>query len=193
MGPRTTPCRSNGRHNVAVDSGTAAPASLPNTPHHPRPGAALNDLIHTLEAQWQLGLKIREPTWSPVKGRKDIADKVYGQIQHLFYSAKPALNSVLQNFHVAPGLAHDSRLQLLHGLLKAKAPSPSSSAATPLNEAPKSSKQWQSCKYTYKATTLGKRSSNDGESLARCQKLSLISWELMSYHSHPSLSIRTVV
>ncbi|KAF1914659.1 RNA dependent RNA polymerase-domain-containing protein [Ampelomyces quisqualis] len=125
--------RSNGPQPTIADT-------LPHTPHHPRNGAALDNLILSLENEWHLGLKLRDSHWSPQKtDEKCISDKVYGQIKRLHYGAKPTLNSVLENFQdIAPGFAHDERLKLLNGLLKSKTRSPISRTGTPLNEPPKS-------------------------------------------------------
>jgi hypothetical protein len=121
----------------------------PHTPRHSKPGVAIDKLILSLEDEWRLGLKIRGPLWSPQKAdERSTAEKVYGQVQRLFYSDAPALGSALEIFRKeAPGFPHDKRLNLLHVLLKSKTHSPVSRADTPLNKAPKSLNSIQtSCK-----------------------------------------------
>lgn len=125
---------------TGLEQPIAGSLPAPHTPHHPKTGAALNALIRDLEHDWQLGLAVRDKYWSPHKADKEsLSEKVYGQIQHLFYSARPALNDALDIFkNTAPGFAQSARLNLLHGILKSKTQSPVSRAGTPLNEPPKS-------------------------------------------------------
>ncbi|KAH7407003.1 RNA dependent RNA polymerase-domain-containing protein [Phaeosphaeria sp. MPI-PUGE-AT-0046c] len=114
----------------------------PQTPRHPKTGAALNALIQSLEHDWRLGLHIRGDLWSPQKSDKQSkSDKVYGQIKRLFFSARPTLDSALETFkNLAPGFTQGERLHLLHGILKSITQSPISRAGTPLSEPPKSLK-----------------------------------------------------
>jgi hypothetical protein len=137
---------SNGRAGRSNGPQPTIAGSLPpTTPHHPRNGAALDNLIISLENEWHLGLKLRGSHWSPQKtDEKSMSDKVYGQIKRLHYGAKPELNALLDNFRsIAPGFAHEKRLELLNGLLKSKTQSPISRAGTPLSEPPKSLKSVQ--------------------------------------------------
>lgn len=154
---RRSPRLSQGNYNNAPpgrSTQAAAPASgplsVPQTPSHPRTGTALVQLIRSIEDRWSLGLKIRGDDWSPHKSTtEDIADKVYGQIKRLFFSARPALDAALENFEqTRGGFAHEKQLELLHGILKSKTHSPISRAGTPLNEPPKSLKPSQMCKWS---------------------------------------------
>jgi hypothetical protein len=129
------------RNGARRSNGPTTISSLPPyTPRRPKSGIDIDNLILSLEDEWRLGLKVRGPLWSPQKAdKKSTAEKVYGLVQRLFYSAGPALDSALDMFReAAPGFPHDKRLELLHGLLKCKTCSPVSRADTPLNEPPKS-------------------------------------------------------
>jgi hypothetical protein len=119
---RSPRLRSNDASRAA---GPAASLPVPETPHHPRTGAALNSLIRSLDDQWQLGLgKVRQLR-SPAQ-HQSTADKTYAKIQRLFYSARPALDDVIQSFtKVAPGFPNDARLGVLHGMLKSQTLPPS--------------------------------------------------------------------
>lgn len=139
-----------GRSNDGPGTGAGVAGSLPcapQTPHHPKSGAALDKLILSIESDWHLGLRVRGINWSPhTSAKDDTAEKVYGQIKRLFFSAKPALDTAISNFtQTAPGFAHEERLALFHGILKSVTHSPISRAATPLNEPPKSLKALQTC------------------------------------------------
>jgi hypothetical protein len=135
---------------------TIAGSLPPHTPRHPKTGAALDDLVRSLEHEWRLGLKVRDTLWSPHKvDEKSTAEKVYGQIKRLFFSARPALEEALESFkEIANGLPPDERLKTLHGILKSKTQSPISRAGTPLNEPPNSLKSVQMCKCTLLRTLL---------------------------------------
>ncbi|KAF2123488.1 hypothetical protein P153DRAFT_391578 [Dothidotthia symphoricarpi CBS 119687] len=101
--------------------GPALPASVPRTPHHPKSGAALADLIRSLESKWQLGLKVQDGR-SPAQSRT-IADKTCRAIQYLFYSNRGGLNDALAIFEQSgPFLRPEARLELLHGKLKSLLP-----------------------------------------------------------------------
>ncbi|KAF1844339.1 uncharacterized protein K460DRAFT_317788 [Cucurbitaria berberidis CBS 394.84] len=119
-------------------------ASLPKTPHHLRPGAAIDELIRSLEAEWRIGLKVRGADWSPLRrSTNDQADKIYGQVQHLFYSARVALNQALATFkELAPFWPHEKRLELLSGVLSSKKGDKNtiSRTSTPKNDPPKTLK-----------------------------------------------------
>jgi hypothetical protein len=149
---RQSPRLLQGNRNGAGRSNDPQPiiphSLLPHTPRHPKSGAALDDLIRSLEDEWRLGLKVRGALWSPQKiDEKSTADKVHGQIKRLFFSARPALEIALELFKdTAPGFAPNKRLELLHGILKSKTKSPISRVGTPLNEPSKSLKSVQTCK-----------------------------------------------
>ncbi|CAO2652575.1 Nn.00g008580.m01.CDS01 [Neocucurbitaria sp. VM-36] len=128
-------------------SGPAAPAaSLPATPHHLRPGAAIDALILSLEAEWHLGLRVRGADWSPARSRTDDqADRVCGLVKRLFYSAETTLNQAIAGFReVAPVLPQEKRLDVLCQLLSSKVQKngqdPISRTGTPKNDPPKSFK-----------------------------------------------------
>jgi hypothetical protein len=137
-----------GRSRSGHPEPTIAGSLPPSTPHHPKSGAALEQLIIELENEWRLGLKVRGAFWSPQRtDEQSTAEKVHGQIKHLFFSARPALDAALDSFReTALGFEHDKRLELLHGILKSKTHSPISRTGTPLNEPPKSLKSVQPCK-----------------------------------------------
>jgi hypothetical protein len=139
-----------GRSDGPTATAGATTPRPPQTPRHPKSGAALDDLIQTFENKWRLGLKVRGPLWTPQKSTlENTADKVYGQIKRLFFSSRPALDSAFEQFEAdAPRSAHDSRLGLLHVILKSKTQSPIPRAGTPLYEPPKSVKESQPCKCT---------------------------------------------
>jgi hypothetical protein len=148
---RQSPRLLQGNYDTAGGPGPTNPllARPPATPHHPKSGAALKALILELENEYRLGLKVRGDTWSPRKndGVESIADKVYGQIKRLFFSARPALDSALDRFRqTATGFEHHKQLELLHGVLKSITHSPISRTGTPLNEQPKSLRSVPPCK-----------------------------------------------
>jgi hypothetical protein len=138
-------------YDTAGGQGPANPLLVQplETPHHPKSGAALEALILKLENEYRLGLKLRGATWSPSKtvGIETTADKVYGQIKRLFFSARPALDSALDRFReTATGFEHHKQLELLHGVLKSITHSPFSRTGTPINEPPKSLRSVPPCK-----------------------------------------------
>jgi hypothetical protein len=148
-----------GDHGTAGGPGPTNPllARPPATPHRPKSGAALEALILDLENKYRLGLKVRGDTWSPRKtaGVETIADKVYGQIKRLFFSARPALDSALERFcQTAIGFEHHKQLELLHGVLKSITHSPISRTGTPLNEPPKSMRSVPPCKCPFASGSL---------------------------------------
>jgi hypothetical protein len=120
----------------------------PHTPRHPKTGAALDELVRSLEDEWRLGLKVPGLLWSPQRADvKSTAEKVYQQIKYLFFSAQPALDDALNSFKSqAIGFPPDERLKVLHGILKSRTLSPISRAGTPLSEPPKSLNSVQTCK-----------------------------------------------
>lgn len=114
------------------------PAHVPQseTPRRAKAGAALEEFIVAIENEWQLGLKMRGPLWSPHKSRnvQSTADKVYGLIKRLFFTSRPALDAALKSFRdaaLAPGCVQGKRVHLLHGVLKATAQSPMPETSTP--------------------------------------------------------------
>lgn len=156
--PRLLQGNRAGRNGPEPITGSSSlPPPQPRTPQHPKTGAALDELILSLEREWRLGLEIRDKLWSPQKADKEsTSDKVYGQIKRLFYSARPALDSALAIFKsTAPGFAPEDRLKVLHGILKSVTQSPISRAGTPLNEPPKSLKSeslYRLCKSRFRYT-----------------------------------------
>lgn len=145
--------RKSSRLKQGTPHSPAAPALVePRTPHHPKSGTALNELIRTLEADWQLGLRVRDDPISPAQSCAP-ADKTYGKIQKLFYVARPALDRALDTFgKIATGFKPDQRLELLDGVLKSELCAKSSPTRTETlldsrsrNELPKS----LICEYIY--------------------------------------------
>ena len=122
--------------------GNGGPAvSLPATPQHLRPGAALDDQIRSLEEEWRLGLKIRGAEWSPKRSNTDdTADKIYALVKFLFYRAPTALKQAIGEFRAAaPGSRHQDRLALLRRILSSTKESElATRGRTPRNEPPKS-------------------------------------------------------
>jgi hypothetical protein len=121
------------------------PLPLPGTPHHIRRGADIDNLIRSLEDKWRIGLKLRSAEWSPKKSAgstDDLADKIYGIVKRLFFSAQPALNDAINTFEEqASRTAPRERLRLLYRILLSKTKKdggPVSRTGTPKNEPPKS-------------------------------------------------------
>lgn len=110
----------------------AVPALVPpETPHHPKSGAALQALIGQLEKRWHLGLKTGDDPKSPARNRSQ-ADKIQRKLQYMFYRTKPALDDALEIFEKsAIGSAPEKRLELLEGILKSKSSTPHSRTGTP--------------------------------------------------------------
>ncbi|KAI4655516.1 hypothetical protein J4E93_000228 [Alternaria ventricosa] len=101
---------------------------------------ALNELICSLERQWNIGLRLRGDGWSPKKAiPDDAADKVHALIKFLFYSAPTALEEALEQFKgKAPGLSREERLDRLREILsRVKKGELESKGRTPRNEPPK--------------------------------------------------------
>lgn len=130
-----------GNHGQSPEPTGAGPTA-PRTPHHPKSGAVLKQLIQSLEAKWQLGLKVHEHQ-SPAQTRTT-ADKIKARIQYLFFSSRPALDEALEKFEAsAAGLAPEEHVYVLDGLLKSKqfTNSPQSLSGIPVgtrNQPPKS-------------------------------------------------------
>jgi hypothetical protein len=117
----------------------------PETPQKQPPGAELNDLIRSLEAECRLGLQVRDESWSPSKttANPSLADKVYGQIKHGFFRFRPTLYRSIEAFkQQAVNLSQQEKLELLHLLLKSKTNSPllakSTSSQSPRDDFAKS-------------------------------------------------------
>ncbi|KAH9870156.1 hypothetical protein J1614_007078 [Plenodomus biglobosus] len=130
-----------GNHGQSPEP-TGAVGPAPRTPHHPKSGAVLKQLIQSLEAKWQLGLKVHEHQ-SPAQTRTT-ADKIKARIQYLFFSSRPALDEALEKFEAsAAGFAPEEHVYVLDGLLKSKqfTKSPQSRIGIPVgtqNQPPKS-------------------------------------------------------
>lgn len=128
------------------------PVRGPNTPK--RTGDSLNELIRSLEAECQLGLQVRDSTWSPSKRAGSLEDKVQGQIKRCYFSSEPALRQTLQKFKAdAERLPEqEERLKLLHLLLRSQTSTPQSSrvlrSQTPREDSHKSLRD-QGCKFTF--------------------------------------------
>lgn len=124
----------------------ALPIPLPKTPHHLRRGAAIDELIRSLEARWRIGLKVRGAEWSPQRSRtNDLADKIYGLVKRLYFSAEPALHQAVANFNdLATQSPHGGSLDLLCQVLSSKIKKDGGDAisrtSTPKNNPPKSLK-----------------------------------------------------
>jgi hypothetical protein len=119
---------------------SAGPAP-PTTPR--KNGADLSAQIHSFEQQWQLGLRVRDENWSPLKITKDLPDKIYEHLKRLYWKG---------DFHEAIGrfalqakplsaadtqAARDQQLTLLHRIVgeidEAKGRGPGSRAGTPVS------------------------------------------------------------
>jgi hypothetical protein len=103
--------------NEDVGGRTGPAASLPGTPQRLRRGAEIDDRIRSLEAKWKIGLKLRGTEWSPSKSSADdLADKIYGIVKRLYFSAQPTLDDAVRHFEdLAPRTAPGERLGLLIG------------------------------------------------------------------------------
>ncbi|KAF1950050.1 hypothetical protein CC80DRAFT_598473 [Byssothecium circinans] len=115
----------NGRFqpgNRGQSAGPPAPqAPAPDTPRKKKDGAGLNSLIRSLESEWQLGLQVRDNTWSPSKSSDSLHEKVNSHLKRLYYCAGPELENALAAFRViAPALGPKERLNLLHSALKSQ-------------------------------------------------------------------------
>jgi hypothetical protein len=123
-------------------TGNGGPAAaLPGTPHHLRPGAAIDDLICSLEEEWKVGLKIRGAEWSPkTSNANDTPDRICALVKFLFYTARPALYHAIDEFKsLAPSLTSEERLGLLREILSSTKESQlDPRGRTPKNEPPKS-------------------------------------------------------
>lgn len=141
--------------------GCAGPsASVPVPPSTPRKkGEALNQLLRSLEDQYQLGFKVSGEPRSPIN-KTSAADPVQNRIQHLFYRQKPALDEALVAFATtATYIPQAQRLSALLDILRSKTQhdSPVSRAGTPLsarNVPPKTLKAPQPCKCNHGHTRL---------------------------------------
>ncbi|KAF1364385.1 hypothetical protein EJ07DRAFT_99234 [Lizonia empirigonia] len=128
----------------------AAPASVPvhHTPLTPRrTGEALDNLIRSLEHQYQLGFK-NKSEWSPARS-KTAADVVAKKIQHLFFSSRTDLEDALAAFaKIATSTAQNERLGVLSNILRSKVPrSRTGTPTSTKNVPPRSLDTAQPCKY----------------------------------------------
>jgi hypothetical protein len=117
------------------NGGPAAP--LPGTPRHHGAGAAIDDLICSLEKEWKVGLKTRGAEWSPQKSNVgDTPDKICALVKYLFFRARPALDDAIREFEgLARRRTREDRLVLLHQILSRKKESqPVPRGRTPKNE-----------------------------------------------------------
>jgi hypothetical protein len=104
-------------------TGNGGPAaSLPGTPRRLRPGAAIDDLICSLEEKWNLGLKVRGADWSPKRSSTDdTPDKICALVKFLYYHARVALNQGIEEFESqAPGQEREKRSESLRQILSRK-------------------------------------------------------------------------
>lgn len=103
----------------ASPKGLPAPPSLPSIPHQLPPGERINQRVRQINDKWNLGIRIRDSNYSPTKSSpNDIANKIYGHIQHLTYRNEPALKEAIDDFdNRAKGLQHQECLVLLNKLL----------------------------------------------------------------------------
>lgn len=129
-------------------SATAASVSVPpETPRHHKSGAALNELVTSLEQEFKLQLNVRNAQWSPRKSEKTKADRIYGHIQFLYYKKRDILDASLNQFRdMRTKIPYDSHLDLLDGLLKPGVEKTKSRTVTPLGEVPKVFKPSPLCK-----------------------------------------------
>ena len=146
--PRSVHPQGNG--NGAAHRSGVAPASVPPlTPQ--KKGEYLDNLIRSLEDQYQLGLKAGAGLRSPARS-KTAEDTAIQMIQRLYYTHGPALDDALAAFAaVATFIPKDQRLEALSTILrnKIKHKSPMSRSGTPMNARnvpPKSLKTPQPCK-----------------------------------------------
>lgn len=109
-----------------VGNARTGPVRGPDTPHRPRPRNALDELIASLEADYQLGFLIRDETWSPKKTTGSLGDKVQRRIRQLFYTSRSTLDQALQEFKVKAERLPlpNERLTLLDLLLRVQPLSP---------------------------------------------------------------------
>ncbi|KAF2815962.1 uncharacterized protein BDZ99DRAFT_126351 [Mytilinidion resinicola] len=101
---------------------------LPNTPkkQSDERGAAMKALVRSIDDHWYLGLsQVRGLGWSPSTTKGGVADKVYGQIQYLFYRNKSGLDAALETFaaNAADKRSKADKLDYLLSLLLEHVPS----------------------------------------------------------------------
>lgn len=117
------------------NEGLAAPASAPpRTPHRPKNGAELKELVRSIEEKWHLGLNISDEAQSPAQNRTT-AGKAVATIKELFWTDMPALDEAVDCFHKsASGFRQEARLDLLIGMLRSRRStrSPLSRPAAPI-------------------------------------------------------------
>lgn len=133
---RRSPRLANGAGN---GSRSATPTHVPNpqTPQHPRSGAVLDDLVRSLDSEWQLGLSRTNNHLSSPSQPRTLAGRTYSRIQLLFYTSRPALDDALRIFNsTARGCPLEKRLETLYRILLAQ-PTPVPRSGTPRNVPPK--------------------------------------------------------
>lgn len=126
-------------------------ADNPVTPRQPKNGRALNDLIHSIEEEHNLGLQAQAVRSPNTKLDKPLRDIVYGQIQQCYWTSLPALYQVLLDFkNEAINLNQEERLKHLNTKLKQLTATPHSSTKTDVHTpkySPSESLIPKSCKY----------------------------------------------
>ncbi|KAF1922470.1 uncharacterized protein M421DRAFT_10521 [Didymella exigua CBS 183.55] len=113
----------------------AAPASVPVAPSTPRKAQELDNLIRSLEDQYQLGFNVKRGHRSPAQ-LKRTADRAARQIGNLFYNHRPVLDDALATFATtATFIAKDQRANPLLTVLQTKSPhvSPMSRSGTTMS------------------------------------------------------------
>lgn len=144
-----------GQGNDRSDAGyrsAAAPASLPLTPRGQRNGKALDNLVHSLEAKWQLGLRTWTDPRSPAH-HTSAADRLYAKIQRLYFSSPLVLNEALATFEsTATRIPLEQRFEELSNIIIEKlqnaSPIPKTGApSSTKNKPPKTLQSSRPCKY----------------------------------------------
>ncbi|EUC37737.1 hypothetical protein COCCADRAFT_1400 [Bipolaris zeicola 26-R-13] len=98
--------------------GPPAPPSLPGTPPRNQTGERLNDIVESINRDFDLGIQIRGH-YSPLKlNQKDPRNKVYEYIKFLFFQNRKALKQAIQEFKSSAQQEQPKeRLTLFHKLL----------------------------------------------------------------------------
>ncbi|KAF2143357.1 uncharacterized protein K452DRAFT_357687 [Aplosporella prunicola CBS 121167] len=101
---------------------TSNDIAAPTTPG--RAHDKINDIVTSLETDWQLGLTTRARTWSPsLSGKKSDVDKALDRIKFLFYQGPQVLKELLDKFEANAGSKPNAeRLRYLNQLLECATP-----------------------------------------------------------------------